>query len=187
MLQACVMEFQVSWENHLPLIEFAYNNSFHSSIQMAPYEALYGRKCRSPLCWDEVGKSKLFGPEIIQEMKDQVQFIRKKMAEAQSRQKSYADTRRRDLSFEEGDWVYLKVSPTKGVKHFGKKGKLSPRYVGPFQIIEKVWLVAYRVVLPDYFSGMFLSLLLVESYSCLSLNVDLANFEDEILFKGGRM
>ena len=154
MLRSCVMEFQGSWENHLPLIEFSYNNSFHSSIQMAPYEALYGRKCRSPLCWDEVGESKVIGPEIIQEMKDQVQFIRTKMAEAQSRQKSYADTRRRDLSFEEGDWVYLKVSPMKGVKRFGKKGKLSPRYVGPFQIVEKVGLVAYRVALPDYFGDV---------------------------------
>ena len=122
MLRACVLEFQGSWENHLPLIEFAYNNSFHATIQMAPYEALYGRKCRSPLCWDEVGESRVIGPEIIQEMQSQVRIIRDKMAAAQSRQKSYADTRRRELSFEVGDWVYLKVSPMRGVKRFGRKG-----------------------------------------------------------------
>ena len=132
MLRACVMEFQGNWENHLPLIEFAYNNSFHATIQMAPYEALYGRKCRSPLCWDEVGESRVIGPEIIQEMQSQVRIIRDKMAAAQSRQKSYADTRRRELLFEVGNWVYLKVSPMRGVKRFGKKRKLDPRYVGPF-------------------------------------------------------
>ena len=154
MLRACVMEFQGSWENHLPLIEFAYNNSFHATIQMAPYEALYGRKCRSPLCWDEVGESRIIGPEIIQEMQSQVRIIRDKMAAAQSRQKSYADTRRRELSFEVGDWVYLKVSPMRGVKRFGKKRKLDPRYVGPFQILERVGSVAYRVALPDYFGDV---------------------------------
>lgn len=132
MLRACVLDFKGSWKNHLSLKEFAYNNSFQATIQMAPYEALYGRKCRSPLFWDEVGERNLLGPEIIHEMKNQVQVIRDKMATAQSCQKSYSDTRRKDLLFEEGDWVYLKVSPMKGVKHFGKKGKLSPRYVGPF-------------------------------------------------------
>ncbi|XP_035540235.1 uncharacterized protein LOC118344217 [Juglans regia] len=151
MLRACVLDFKGSWENHLSLIEFAYNNSFQATIQMAPYEALYGRKCRSPLFWDEVGEGNLLGPEIIQEMRNQVQVIRNKMAAAQSRQKSYSDTRRRDLLFEGGDWVYLKVSPMKGVKRFGKKGKLSPRYVGPFQILEKVGPVAYRIALPEYF------------------------------------
>ena len=154
MLRACVMEFQGSWENHLPLIEFAYNNSFHATIQMAPYEALYGRKCRSPLCWDEVRESKIIGPEIIQEIQSQVRIIRDKMAAAQSRQKSYADTRRRELSFEVGDWVYLKVSPMRGVKRFGKKRKLDPRYVGPFQILEKVGSVTYRVALPEYFGDI---------------------------------
>ncbi|XP_035542971.1 uncharacterized protein LOC118346066 [Juglans regia] len=118
---------------------------------MAPYEALYGRKCISPLFWDEVGEWNPLGPEIVQEMRNQVQIKRDRMATVQSCQKSYLDTRRRDLLFEEGDWVYLKVSPMKGVKRFGKKGKLSPRYVGPFQTLEKVGPVAYRIVLPKYF------------------------------------
>ncbi|KAF5445532.1 hypothetical protein F2P56_034578 [Juglans regia] len=129
MLRACALEFKGSWENHLPLIEFAYNNSFQASLQMALFEVLYGRKCRSPLFSNEVGESKLLGPERVQKMKDQVRVIRDRMAIAPSHKKSYTDTRRRDLSFKEGDWVYLKVSPIKGVKCFGKKGKLSPRTI----------------------------------------------------------
>lgn len=117
MLRACALEFIGNWENHLSLIEFAFNNNFQASIQMAPYEALYGRKCRSPLLGDKVGESKLIGPKIIQEMNEKVKIIRDKMAAAQSPQRSYADKRRRDLSFEEGDWVYLEVSPMKGKGH----------------------------------------------------------------------
>lgn len=116
---------------------------------MAPYKALYGRKCRSPLCWDEVEDSKLFAPELLQKMKDQVKLIWERMATTQSRRKSYADIRRSELTFKEGDCAYLKVSPMKGVKRFRKKGKLSQRYIGPYQIMEKVGLVAYRIVLPE--------------------------------------
>jgi hypothetical protein len=121
---------------------------------MAPYEALYGRKCRSPLYWDEVGERELVGPEMIQDTKDKITLIRKRMLAAQSRQKSYADTRRRKLEFEVGDQVFLKVSPMKGVMRFGKKGKLSPRYVGPFLVTEIVGPVAYRVELPSNLAGV---------------------------------
>uniref|UniRef100_A0A2N9IIP1 Integrase catalytic domain-containing protein n=1 Tax=Fagus sylvatica TaxID=28930 RepID=A0A2N9IIP1_FAGSY len=114
MLRACVLNFQGSWEEHLPLIEFAYNNSFHASIGMAPYEALYGRKCRSPVCWDEVGESRLVGPEIIQITSEKIRLIRERIQTAQSRQKSYADRRRRDLEFIVGDHVFLKVKPVEG-------------------------------------------------------------------------
>ena len=152
MLRACVLNFQGSWEEHLPLIEFAYNNSFHASIGMAPYEALYGRKCRSPLCWDEVGESRLVGPEIIQITTEKIRLIRERIQTAQSRQKSYADRRRRDLEFAVGDHVFLKVSPWKGITRFGHKGKLSPRYIGPFEILERVGLVAYRIALPPALS-----------------------------------
>ena len=115
---------------------------------MAPYKALYGRKCRSPLYCDEVGERQLMGLEIIQATKDKVALIQKRMLTAQSRQKSYADKGRRLMNFEVGDQVFLKVSPMKGVMHFGKKGKLSPRYVGPFIKTEIVGPVAYRVELP---------------------------------------
>ncbi|KAK6122217.1 hypothetical protein DH2020_044045 [Rehmannia glutinosa] len=115
---------------------------------MAPYEALYGRKCRSPVHWDEVGERKLLGPDIVREMTEAVTQIRQRMGTAQSRQKSYSDQRRRMLEFSVGDRVFLKVAPMKGVMRFGKKGKLSPRYIGPFRIIEKIGDVAYRLDLP---------------------------------------
>ncbi|GJY63489.1 putative reverse transcriptase domain-containing protein [Tanacetum coccineum] len=129
MLRACVIDFGGSWDVHLPLAEFSYNNSYHSSIRCAPFEALYGRKCRSPVLWAEIG-------------------------ETRDRQKSYADNRRKPLEFEVGDRVMLKVSPWKGVVRFGKKGKLAPRYVGPFEILERIGPVAYRLRLPDELSGV---------------------------------
>ncbi|KAH0710891.1 hypothetical protein KY284_012318 [Solanum tuberosum] len=148
MLRACVLELKGSWDDHLPLIEFAYNNSYHSSIGMAPFEALYGRRCRSPVGWFEVGEVALLGPDLVMDALEKVRMIRERLKTAQSRQKSYADVRRRDLEFKVGDWVYLKVSPMKGVVRFGKKGKLSPRYVGPYEIIRRVGKVAYELGLP---------------------------------------
>lgn len=154
MLRACVLDLSGGWEEHLMLIEFAYNNSFHSSIGMAPFEALYGRKCRSPICWDEVGERKLLGPELIQITVDKIKLIRGRLQTAQSRQKSYADRRRRELEFEKGDFVFLKVSPWKGVFRFGKTGKLSPRFIGPFEILERIGPVAYRIALPPSLSRL---------------------------------
>ncbi|KAH0669578.1 hypothetical protein KY285_023739 [Solanum tuberosum] len=148
MLRACVMELKGSWDDHLPLIEFAYNNSYHSSIGMAPFEALYGRRCRSPVGWFEVGEVALLGPDLVMDALEKVRMIRERLKTAQSRQKSYADVRRRDLEFKVGDWVYLKVSLMKVVVRFGKKGKLSPRYVGPYEIIRRVGKVAYELGLP---------------------------------------
>ena len=124
------MEFKGSWDTHLPLMEFAYNNSYQPSIGMAPYEALYGWKCRTPVCWDEVGERKLVGPEIVQMTCDKIKVIMDRLKIAQDRHKSYADNRRRDLEFEVGDMVFLRISPWKGVLRFGKRGKLSPRYIG---------------------------------------------------------
>ncbi|XP_049373445.1 uncharacterized protein LOC125838428 [Solanum verrucosum] len=134
MLRACVIDFKGNWKDHLPLIEFAYNNNYHSSIQMAPYEALYGRRCRSPIGWFEVGEAGLIGPDLVHQAMEKVKVIQERLKMAQSRQKSYTDVRRRALEFEIDDWVYLKVSPVKGVMRFGKKGKLSPRYIGPYRI-----------------------------------------------------
>ena len=141
MLRACVIELKGSWDDHLPLMEFSYNNSYHTSIKAAPFEALYGRKCRTPVCWSEAGNNQLTRPEVVQETTDKVIQIRERLKAAQDRQKSYPDNRRRPLEFKEGDRVMLKVSPRKGVVRFGKKGKLSPRYVGPFEITERVGTV----------------------------------------------
>ena len=99
MLRTCVLDFKGSWENHLPLIEFAYNNSYHASIGMPPFEALYGRKCRSPICWNETDVRQMLGPELIQQTIEKVKLIRKMMQTAQNKQKSYADIRRRELEF----------------------------------------------------------------------------------------
>ena len=149
MLRACVMEFKGSWDNYLALIEFAYNNSYQSGIGMAPYEALYGKKCRTPVCWDEVGERRLIGLEIVQDTTEKLNIIRERLKIANDRQKNYADNRRRDLKFEMGDLVFLRVSPWKGILRFGKRGKLSPRYIGPYEIVDKVGEVAYRLRLPS--------------------------------------
>jgi hypothetical protein len=137
MLRACALKHGGSWDKSLPFAEFSYNNSYQASLKMAPFEALYGRKCRTPLYWSEIGESQLFKPEIIKEAERQVQVVRENLKVAQSRQKSYADTRRRELTFEEGDYVYLKVSPIRGLRRFKVKGKLSPRYIGPFKILNR--------------------------------------------------
>ncbi|KAJ0557459.1 putative nucleotidyltransferase, Ribonuclease H [Helianthus annuus] len=154
MLRACVIDFGGNWDNHLPLIEFSYNNSYHSSIEAAPFEALYGRKCRTPVCWAEIGESQLSGPEIVQETTDKITQIKGRLKTARDRQKSYADNRRKPLEFQIGDKVLLKVSPWKGVVRFGKKGKLSPRYVGPFPVIQRIGPVAYRLQLPEELAGV---------------------------------
>ncbi|GKD08610.1 hypothetical protein Tco_1188295 [Tanacetum coccineum] len=152
MLRACMINFENGWDRHLPLVEFSYNNSYHTSIKAAPFEALYGRKCRSPVCWAEVGEAQLTGPEIIHETTEKIFKIRDRMQAARDRQKSYADKRRRPLEFEVGDKVMLKVAPWKGVMRFGKRGKLNPRYIGPFRIIERIGPVAYRLELPQELS-----------------------------------
>ncbi|KAL0541480.1 hypothetical protein IC582_021525 [Cucumis melo] len=148
MLRACALEFPGSWDSHLHLMEFAYNNSYQATIGMAPFEALYGKCCRSPVCWDEVGEQRLMGPELVQSTNEAIQKIRSRMHTAQSRQKSYADVRRKDLEFEVGDKVFLKVAPMRGVLRFERRGKLSPRFVGPFEILERIGPVAYRLALP---------------------------------------
>ncbi|GJU55810.1 DNA/RNA polymerases superfamily protein [Tanacetum coccineum] len=124
----------------------------HASIKAAPFELLYGRKCRAPICWDEVGERLIEGPELIEITNEKVAVAKEKLKEARSRQKSYADKHRRDLEFQVGDRVFLKVSPFRGVKRFGIKGKLSPRFIGPFEILERIGEVSYRLALPPQLS-----------------------------------
>ena len=152
MLRACVLDHKGSWEENFPLVEFAYNISYQESIQMAPYEALYGRPCRSPICWTEVGKSSITGPDLIRDTSEKMSLILQHLLTAQSRKKSYADVRRRPLEFEVGDHVFLKVIPKRGVVKFDKHGKLSPRFIGPFEILDKVGIAAYRLALPPSMS-----------------------------------
>lgn len=149
MLRACVMDFQGNWDQYLPLVEFSYKNSYQATIQMAPFEALYGRKCRTPLCWDELEEALIVGLDLIQEMTDKVKMIQQHIRTAQSRQKSYAYKRRKPLEFQIGDRVFLKISPTKGVRRFNVKGKLSSRYIGPYPMVGKVNPPAYRLELPS--------------------------------------
>ncbi|GJS15021.1 putative reverse transcriptase domain-containing protein [Tanacetum coccineum] len=126
MLRACVIDFGKGWVNHLPLVKFSYNNSYHASIKAAPFEALYGQKCRSPVCGAEVGEVQLTGPEIVQETTDKIVHIKQRIQAARDRQKSYADLKRKPMEFQVGDNVMLKVSPWKGVVRFVKKGEVKP-------------------------------------------------------------
>ncbi|GKB55890.1 putative reverse transcriptase domain-containing protein [Tanacetum coccineum] len=134
MLRAYVIDFGKGWVNHLPLVEFSYNNSYHASIEAASFEALYGRKCRSPIFWAEVGEVQLTGPEIVQETTKKIVLIKQRIQAARDRQKSYANLKRKPMEFQVGYKVMLKVLPWKGVVHFGKQGKLNPIYVRPFKV-----------------------------------------------------
>ncbi|GJW88111.1 putative reverse transcriptase domain-containing protein [Tanacetum coccineum] len=152
MLRACVLEFRKGCDKHLPLVEFSYNNCYHTSIKAAQFEALYGCKCRSPICWAKVGDSQLTGPEIIHETTKKIVQIKSRIQAARDPQKSYADVRQKPLEFQVGYKVMLKVSPWKGVIRFGKQRKPNPRYIGPFKIIAKVGMVAYRLKLSEQLS-----------------------------------
>ncbi|GJS20027.1 putative reverse transcriptase domain-containing protein [Tanacetum coccineum] len=168
MLRVCVIDFGSSWDRHLPLVEFSYNNSYHASIKAAPCEALYGQKCRSPVCWSEVGDSQLTGPEMIRETTEKIVQIKNRLLTARSRQKSYADRRTKPLEFKVGDMVLLKVSPWKGVVRFGKRGKLSPRYIGPFKILVRVGHVAYTLELPEELKGIHSTFYVLNLKKCLA-------------------
>nr|GFB10858.1 putative reverse transcriptase domain-containing protein [Tanacetum cinerariifolium] len=148
MLHACVIDFGNGWERHLPLVEFSYNNSYHASIKAAPFEVLYGQKCRSPVCWAEVEDAQLTSPELVHETTEKIVQIKQRIQAARDRQKSYVDVRRKLLEFKVGDRVMLKVSPWKWVVRFSKQRKLNPRYIGPFKVLAKLGTVAYILELP---------------------------------------
>ncbi|GJS65427.1 putative reverse transcriptase domain-containing protein [Tanacetum coccineum] len=134
MLRVCVLDFGGIWDVHLPLVKFSYNNSYDSGVRCASFEALYGRKCRSPIMWAEIGEGQLIGSELVQETTKKISQIKDRLKDARDRQKSYADRRRKPLEF--------------------NKGKLAPRFVGPFDIIEKVGPVAYKLDLPKELDGV---------------------------------
>ncbi|GJS55335.1 putative reverse transcriptase domain-containing protein [Tanacetum coccineum] len=187
MLRACAIDFGKGWVNHLPLVEFSYNNSYHASIKAAPFEALYGRKCRSPVCWTEVGEAQILGPELIQETTEKIIQIKQRMQAARDRQKSYADLKRKPMEFQVGDKVMLKVSPWKGVVRFGKRGKLNPRYVGPFKVIERVGEVAYKLELPEELSRVHNTFHVSNLKKChadepLAVPLDGLNLDDKLHF-----
>ena len=147
MLRGRVMEFSGSWDKYIPLMEFAYNSSFQSNIGMAPYEALYGWKCRTLVCWTKLNEHKVIGPDILKDTEEKVQVIGKRLKAASDRQKSYADLKRRDITYEVGDKVFLKVSLWRKILRFGRKGKLSLRFIGPYEVLERINPVAYRLEL----------------------------------------
>jgi hypothetical protein len=126
MLIACALQDKLGWDKRLLYAEFSYNYSYQASLKMSPFQALYGRNCRTLLHWDQPGERQVFGPDILLEAEENIRMVRENLKTAQSRQRSYADTRRREQSFKVGDFVYLKVSPIRGIKRFGVKGKLAP-------------------------------------------------------------
>ncbi|KAJ9536647.1 hypothetical protein OSB04_un000196 [Centaurea solstitialis] len=164
MLRACVLDFGAKTANK----QYHANNSYHASIGMPPYELLYGRRCRTPVYWGEVGQRELGSTEIVQKTTESIELIRERLKTAQSRQKSYADKRRSDLEFSVGDDVLLKVSPWKGVIRFRKRGKLGPRFIGPFKVIARVGKVAYRLELPPELSQIHNTFHVSQLRKCLA-------------------
>nr|GEX11164.1 putative reverse transcriptase domain-containing protein [Tanacetum cinerariifolium] len=207
MMRACVMDFKKGWDRQLPLVEFSYNNSYHTSIKAAPFEALYGQKCRSPICWAEVGDVQLTGLEIVHEMTEKIIQIKKRIQAARDRHNSYTDRRRKPLEFEVGDKVMLKVSPWKGVIRFEKWEKLNPRYIGtfkilakgdvrfvkrkklspryirPFRILARVGPVTYTLELPEELKGIHSTFHVLNLKKCLAKG-DIVVPMDEIQLDG---
>nr|GEY81699.1 putative reverse transcriptase domain-containing protein [Tanacetum cinerariifolium] len=190
MLRACAIDFGKGWVNHLPLVEFLYDNSYHATIKAAPFEALYGRKCRSPVCWTKVGEAQILGPELIQETAEKIVQIKQRMQADRNQQKSYADLKRKPMEFQVGDKVMLKVSPWKGVVRFGKRGTLNPRYVGPFKVLERIGDVAHKLDLPEELSRFHNTFHVSNLKKChtdepLAVSLDGLHFDDKLHFVEG--
>nr|GFA91067.1 putative reverse transcriptase domain-containing protein [Tanacetum cinerariifolium] len=163
------------------------HSSYHATIKAAPFEALYGRKCRSPVCWTEVGEAQILGPELIQETTEKIVQINERIQATRDRQKSYADLKRKPIEFQVGDKVMLKVSPWKGVVRFGKRGKLNPRYVRPFKVLERVGDVAYKLDLPEELSRVHNTFHVSNLKKChanepLAVPLDGLHFDDKLHF-----
>nr|GEY96937.1 putative reverse transcriptase domain-containing protein [Tanacetum cinerariifolium] len=187
MLCACAIDFRKGWVNHLPLVDFSYNNSYHASIKATPFEALYGQKFCSPVCWTKVGEAQILGPDLIQETTEKIVQIKQRMQAARDQQKSYTDLKRKPMEFQVGDKVMLKVSPWKGVVRFGKQGKLNPRYVGPFKVLEKIGKVSYKLELPEELSRVLNTFHVSNLKKChadepLAVPLDGLHFDDKLYF-----
>jgi hypothetical protein len=165
-------------EIKVTLVEFSYNNRYQESIKMAPFEALYGRRSRTPLNWVESREWRHYGNELVTEAEEKVWIIRQNMENAQYRQKSYVDQRRRLLTFQVGDFVYLKVSPMKFVQIFGIKMMLAPRYVGPYQIMERKGEVAYKLQLLESMSTIFPVFHISQLKKCLRVSEERIEVKD---------
>jgi hypothetical protein len=172
-----VIQYDKNWDKYLALAEFSYNNSYQLSLKMAPFEALYGRRCRTPLSWSQTGEHKIFGPDLVTEAEENIKIIQSNLKTAQSRQKSYANKQRKSLQFEVGDFVYLRVSPTRGVQRFGMKGKLAPRYVGPFETLETCGPVAYRLQLPYQLAAIHNIFHVYQLKKCIKIPTEVINFQ----------
>ncbi|XP_021990636.1 uncharacterized protein LOC110887037 [Helianthus annuus] len=145
---------------------------------MAPYELLYGRKCRTPVCWDEVGQREIAPIDLISLTNKKIELVRARLKAAQDRQKAYADKRRRPIEFQVGDYVLLKVSPWKGIIRFRKRGKLGPRYIGPFKILARVGMVAYRLELPPSLDGIQNTFHVSQLRKCLADDTTIVPLDD---------
>jgi hypothetical protein len=190
-LRACTIIYGKDWETCLPFADFFYNNSFQASIGMSPFEALYGRSCRTPLNWSESGERRYFGPEIVNYAEEKVRTIQERLQTAQGRQKRYADRQHQELNFQVGDYGYLKVSPFKGTQRFEEKGKLAPLYVGPFRIVARRGAVAYQLELPQSLSSLHNVFHVSQLKKCFketnpndwAVNIDDINLQSNLSYK----
>jgi hypothetical protein len=179
MLHTRVLNDDPKWDQHLPLAELSYNNSYQESIKISPFEALYGRSCRTPRSWSKSDKRVIFGLDIVTEAEEKVKQIHTNILVAQSRQKSYTNKRQCALEFEVGDHIYLRVYLMKGVRRFGIKGKLAPRYIGPYPIIKKYGSLSYQLELPSKLSGVHNMFHISQLKRCLKPPTDMG-IEDTI-------
>jgi hypothetical protein len=154
MLRACVLTYDKNWEDSLAFAEFSYNKGYHTNLKKAPFEVLYGRMCRTPLMCSEVGDRVIESPDFIKVAEEKIADVRENLRIAQSRQKSYADKRRRELKFDVGDHIYIKVFPIRGTRSFRVHGKLAPWYIGMYPVIKRIGTVVYKIKLLEQLSDV---------------------------------
>jgi RNA recognition motif-containing protein len=181
MLRACALQYGRSWDKSLLYVEFSDNNNYQEILKMAPFKMLYGRRCRTPIFWNEIGERQVFGPTIIQEIEKQVCLVIENLKVAQSRQKSYTDCRWRELSFKIGNFIYLKVSPMRGLMRFQVRGKLAPRFIEPFKILKWKGDVAYQLELPPQLSMVHDVFHMSQLKKCLHVPEEQVPLEDLVM------